>query len=363
MQAPKLRPFLKKDDEQFLVDSNSSSLDALPPFLDWQCEALSLRFQRRAAMPFAELNSHLIGAAEAADVPLRWAQRLLFNSGWTSRVQRRNSPYPVFAPAPRTITIHSVGQHVTARISGMFPKAERARLSAALYEGEAAYILHGGNDALSIGAFELRLCGPERIHELAQDFNCSQLMEPAICAPLAPADLLPQVSMSSSGGWPVQIGLEVWVEKKYTWEAYEPGALVLPGTIARLQGTGRMQYFVSGDGVYWKTDSFAWACIFRLAAQGEPIGTIAVNGDCRFHLNIPELPPSLVRWWLHWGGGYISIPTSGHIIFGGGRGQTIWDVFKGWFAYSPEVGITEKIPDRALERRGLALRLRLAARR
>ncbi|TCS35617.1 hypothetical protein EDC30_11086 [Paucimonas lemoignei] len=335
----------------------TSGIDDIPPFLHWLCETLSLRFQSRATLPFKDLRLHVSGAAAAADLPHWLPTRLLLASCWLSTVANRASPYSVVTPAPRTIAIFREGPPLVARIVGMLAQSERAKLRSLLQPGESAYRLTCGGDEPGVGAIELRLSTPSRLKQIACGLGLEVLTRDTFGAPLAngapvlPAGntVLPKASVSTTA--------EKW--DGWEWKEYSPvsGAESL-GALIRTKGSQRYTHWISTGGSWWKTDSPAWAWLFRATALGFAIGEVASNGDCKLSGQLRGAPPSFLRWWMHWGGGCVSIDNDCCLVFGGAPGMNIWKELGQWTDLTDNTTTPGYAWAAPMDRRRLALRLR-----
>ncbi|HJV86605.1 MAG TPA: hypothetical protein VJ698_14130 [Noviherbaspirillum sp.] len=331
-------------------------LDAIPPALDWLCEALALRFQTRATLPFSQLMDHINPASEASGVPAWQLKRLLLSSGLLQTVQKRDSPYTIVVAAPRTISLGQGPGQCVARISGLLSKSERAALAAILMPEEQAFRLSPEGPSLGIGVIELRLSGPGRILKIATSLGLVVAGAP-LPAPLSPPREFPAAIAASGSELPRDAGLEAYNAAKQRWEPATTAQPISPkGMFFRLVSKQKRDYWIStGSGYMW-TDSLTWAQVFRTGIAGKPFGHVLPNGDCVFDAGMYGLPPPLVQWWLQQGGGYVGIGREGQLVFAGGASDAIWKQAGGWFPH--KVDAVDVEPMAALERRRLALSLR-----
>jgi hypothetical protein len=336
-----------------------AEINEMPSLLSWVAEALCLRLQRRPTLPFTELYSHLTPACSAAAAQRWLVKRLLFSAGWLMQLEKRTSSFAIAAPAPRTIALYTGGGPCAARIVGMFSKSELACLSASLRAREVAVRLVCSGAPLGIGAIELQLSAPQRILELAEQFGLHVLEKSGAAPPLAIPRQFSEQTLASSTTVSRTAETEAWNQIKHSWvPAAAASGPLEPGAILRFRGVQRWTYWVAAHGILQKTDSAMWAFMLSLAAAGKPVGQIAVNGDCQFHEQVPGIPLPMVRWWMHWGGGYVGILPSGSIYLGGGASSGIWEEISSWLP-RPPTGQPPKCGHlAALARRQLALRLR-----
>lgn len=353
----------EKSGSRPLGHTGRAEIDQIPSLFSWIAEALCLRLQRRPTLSFTELYSHLAPACSAAAAQRWLAKKLLFSAGWLVQLERRTSPFAVAAPAPRTIALHAGGGPNIARIVGMFARSELARLRASLRAGESAVRLVCSGAPLGLGAIELQLSAPNRIVELAEQFILGVLEKDGAMPPLGIPRQFTEQTLASGTTIPRNGETEVWNQFQHCWiPATAPPGPMEAGAIIRLRGAQRWTYWVAASVVLQKTDSAMWAFILSLAAAGKPVGQIAANGDCQFHEQVPGIPLTLVRWWMHWGGGYVGILPSGSIYLAGSTNPGIWEEISGWLPRLPTGPAPEYGHLTALARRQLALRLRSSRR-
>ncbi len=361
-RMPALHPRFESKEFPFDAGTASSNLDSAPDPLGWLCEALSLRFQRRQTLAHADLSSHLNPACTAAGAR-RWAVRnLLFSAGWIAQVQKRSSPHPVVAAAPRTIALYGTagGMH-TARIAGMFPESECALLRASLGPAESAIRLAPAGNLLGIGAIQLQLAGEARITELAAQFDLGVLSNASGAPPLLLSPRVFELDRGAPDAMRSAPDAEAWNAWRRQWTpAGSLETAPVLGTIVRISRQQRHAFWIAVRGGWLETDSEAWAFMLGLGAEGKPLGEIDAAGNCWLSARLGRLPLPLVRWWMHWGGGCAAVAPSGEIVLANGTGAGAWKDLRGWFAAQAAVPLSQQCHDAALERRALALRLRKA---
>ena len=342
--------------------TESKDLDSIPEPLGWLCEALSLRLQRRQTLAFADLNSHLKPASSAAGVPYWTVRKLLFSAGWLIHLQKRNSPYPAVAPAPRTIAFHSMaGDCYIARIVGMLPASERAFIRTWLGPGEAAVRLAPAGGLPGIGAIQLQLASSARIAELAAQLELEVLAKETGTPPLALPPEAFRPDQNAADAIRSAADAEAWEPLRRQWAPMRnPEKPPAPGSIVRISRQQRRTYWVAAAGGWLETDSEAWAFMLGIAAEGKPLGQIDASGSCWLTSGLDRLPYPLVRWWMHWGGGCAATAPDGTIVLASSSGQDAWNDLRSWLPVPAKTAGAHVSHDIALERRRLALRLRKA---
>jgi hypothetical protein len=356
-------PKFESCDSSLQGNNGRGEIDETADLFRWVAEALCLRLQRRSTFPFTELYSHLAPACSAAGVQRWLAKRVLFCAGWLVQLEKRTSPFAIVAPAPRTIALHADGGPCVARIVGMFSISELVHLRSSLRASESAVRLVCSFAPLGLGAIELQLSAPDRIVDLAEQFGLNILEKNRAVPPLGTPRQFTDQAFASSTAVTFTGGTETWSKSQHSWvPAAAPAAPLEAGAIFRLRGAQRWTYWVKAGGVLQKTDSAMWAFVLSLAAAGKPVGQLAANGDCQFDQQVTGIPLSVVRWWMHWGGGYVGILPSGSIYLGGGPGPSIWEEISGWLPGLPAGAAPHCSHSAALARRQLALRLRTSRR-
>lgn len=328
-----------------------SPTDIKQPFR-WLCDALVLRFQRRASLPFDDLNRHLECAGDASG-HARWKlSSLLFASCWLQVLQRRSAPYPVVAPARRTISFVD-DSHRTARIVGMLSLHELHLLQGVLLAGESAVRIEARDEGLSIGCIELGLTNESRLGEIATALGVIRLNRSDLGSPFA--GLFKPTSKVDGTRVPAAAEtIELWDSRMRGWMAESPFSPELPrGAIFRTRGRNKTTYWVKSRNNYWTTDSFSWARFIERLERGSILGTLSQSGDVSWSGSLMGLPEPLCRWWLHWGGGCVAIDGNGCLVFMGGSAIELWGKV-GVIRHGPEPSARLDV---ATSRRALALRL------
>jgi hypothetical protein len=361
-RVPALHPRFEQTELPFEAGTECLDLDGVPDPLGWLREALALRFQRRQTLAHADLSSHLQPACTAAGARYWEVRNLLFSAGWIIQLQKRSSPHPMVAAAPRTIALHGTtgGMH-TARIVGMFPDSECALLRASLCPAESAVRLAPAGNLLGIGAIQLQLTSEARLTELAAQFELEILGNVSGVPPLFLPPKVFELDRGASDDMRSARDAEAWDPSRHLWTP--AGSLEIapvPGTIVRISRQQRRAFWIAAPGGWLETDSEAWAFMLGLAAEGKTLGAIDAAGNCWLSGRLGRLPLPLVRWWMHWGGGCAALAPSGEIVLANGTGPSAWNDLRGWFAAHAAVPPSQQRHDAALERRALALRLRKA---
>jgi hypothetical protein len=307
---------------------------------------------------------HVQGVAGVTGLPSWNIWKLLHAGGWLTRIVRRTAPYAVSMANARTIALVTAGEKIVARIAGMLGEAECAQLSSLLTPGESASRICCEGPWLSLGAIEVELHEIGRLAELAGALGLELIDQHAGQTPLDGILNACFVAGKGMAGLPACDELETWDPREWKWiERPIPAGGPSAGSLFRYRRSQANTYWVAAKHGHWKTDSEAWAWIFQVAAHGDPVGEITSDGNCILDRRARWLPPSLVRWWLHWGGGCIAVTPSGQIVLCGAQGNTDWKWLEQWLPRgtgkpekSGSIGI-------ALERRSIALKARLVVRR
>lgn len=345
-------------DDRFASCTNEA-LDALPLPLEWLAEALSLRYQRRATLPFGELGMHVGMAAKASETTDWRLRRLMFAANWIQAVERRTAPHATVVPAVRTISHSAKGTQVLARVVGMLTRHDQHVMLGKLSSGESATRVVAADAGMSVGCIELRLASVKRVAEIAAVLGLAIVDRNAIGNPLG--GLLHPTTKAELVTRPaVGLEIEAWDPRSGTWIADttsgEGGVL---GALFRSNGRQRTTYWVKSSAGYVKTDSRPWASLLGRTQARLPLGRLAMNGDASWSGALRSLPTYLCWWWLHWGGGCIAIAADGGIVFCGGPGRQIWE---GVARPSSALTVTNLVADPAISRRSIALQLRRRAR-
>jgi len=357
-----LHPRFEQRELSFQTGPGSLNLNAVPDLPGWLCEALSLRFQRRQTLAYADLSSHLRPACTAADARHSAVRNLLFSAGWIVQLQKRSSPHPVVAAAPRTIALYgTAGSMHTARIAGMFPESEWALLRASLGPAESAVRLAPAGNLMGIGTLQIQVSSEARIDELAAQFELEVLSREPGEPPLFLAPKVFELDQGAVNAMRSARDAEAWNPARHQWgPAGSLDTAPAPGSIVRISRQQRRAFWIAAPGGWLETDSEAWAFMLSLAAEGKPLGQVDAAGSCLFGARLGRLPLALIRWWMHWGGGCAAVTPSGEIVLASCGGPGAWKDLPSWFAAPAAAAPPQQRHDAALERRRLALRLRKA---
>lgn len=354
----KPRALFAKSEAAALAKCVRTDLQALPAVLDWLAEALSLRYQRRATLPFKELDVHLKMASEATKIP-RWKLlRILFASGWLQTMESRLSPHRIAALGERTISFSEDSDGVAARICGMLTKHERLVLQNSLGTGESATRLAVPERALFVSCIELRLSEAGRPAQLASHLGLRLVSrEHRACSPLSGLlqNMTKAVQVNSP---PRDADVSIWIESQHQWTAVAGfDNAMLGGALLKAEGRQRNTYWIKAAGYYWQTDSFAWALAIKAACSSAGLGTMSQNGDVDWSSELIALPCTISNWWMRFGGGSLAIAHDGHLAFLGGSGLDAWEgiAFPGHAS-----GFAKVYENKADLRRLLALKIRRA---
>lgn len=346
-------PLLKK--AQMPVGEHARvELHEIAPALDWLGEALSLRYQKRATLPFEELKGHLRMAAEATGIPDWKLRRALFVSGWLKSVESRLSTHTVAIAGERTISWTRKETGVVVRIRGMLTKYERCVLQQSLSDGEHARRLASRTMPLSVGCIEIELCSEDRAAEIAAQFGL-RFIDPRDTASDALGGLMQLVTKAFAvPASSLTADLTMWDEHHSRWVAETAQREQMKiGAILKAEGKQRNVYFIKEGNEYRRTDSFIWALMIKAAGSPEGLGSLADNGDVDWAKQIIGMPDVLCRWWMHFGGGVLAIADDGRFAFRGGKNRNVWDDI----AVSARGTRAGQDESRASVRRTLALKL------
>ena len=357
-------PFLLATNRDSAISVGRLDPDEFHGGLAWLREALHLRFQSRSTLPTRAAMAHVEGIAQVCGVPRWHVWSLLHAGGWLARIVRRTSPHCLSMARARTIALARGGTNPAARIAGMLGEAEVARLRGLLLQGEKVSRLCCDEPWLSLGTIEVELRDVGRLHELAVLLGIEVIDQHLHGSPLAESVHARFVAGDTSVVLPRDAELEQWDPREWKWLGHEnhAGGTSAGAMFRHRRGQSAMHWVIAPDG-HWKTDSDAWARIFHLAAHGEPIGELSANGDCTLDHRIQSLPPSLVRWWLHWGGGCVAIKPTGQLVLCGAQSEVDWTWAATWL-HRDDARVDAAGPvDIALARRDLALARRLDTRR
>ena len=156
---------------------------------------------------------------------------------------------------------------------------------------------------------------------------------------------------------PLNSNLESWNSQDWQWQANSSRINSWNiGEIKRTTGRNRTFYWTKlKNDLYIKTDSVRWSWIFSNFTREKNPVYFSDNGHIYWHKNIPELPSSLTKWWMLFGGGCISILSDGTTIFAGTSSENVLKDM-GWKIPVKVVNSTINIAQKRLQ---LALKTKL----
>jgi hypothetical protein len=329
-------------------------------FLYWIDEALALRFQGRITIPYEEIMTHLTGPASILGVE-RWQLRnLLFLTGRLVRLESRRSSYLSIAAGIRTISLCQSSVVTRCRIVGGLSSSEIYRLSAMLTESERILPSLHAETILAISALEVEIGSEERILDFANELNLQVLNIESFKPVITPVSQLK--NHISKFEFLDRGGLEFWDIRKSQWLTLDRNHTSAEQIIIRMKGYQRNRFWVLSQGVSIETDSEVWAKIFLCAVLDIPIGQIFEDGTCVFNNIISDLPESLTRWWLHWGGGVVAYSESKELMFLGQVDPEVWSSMDDWVRGDLPYLQVPLVEDYAMDRRKAAIKKKLIER-
>lgn len=343
-------PLLKLDPKLPRYECNSEDINAIHPAFNWVTDALTMRFNRRNSLPFDLLDEHVSGAATVAGLGIRAFRQLLFYGRWLIVQTQRDSPYTSVARADIEMSELSKNGELFARITGMLSRQAISKLQRLLRPGESCSRI-GSNRLLSLGCIEIKVLSKGRAAELAQEIG-AQLVIPR-SAPRPLAALSPRASELHVQDHPLVLQqADKW---SWGWSPVSESHASWPlGELRRgIYGKRAWHWVKLAEKIFVKTDSVTWAWVVSSMARGEDIAVMSPQGSIIWNKNIVELPASLTRWWMLFGGGCIAIAEDGRAIFAGHDCHQAIEAM-GWKLEQAR----DALGSIAMDRRKLALRLR-----
>jgi len=332
------------------------SPDELHPALEWLVEALLLRFESSRTISFSQLDTHLFGAARAANLPPKLLRRLLTDGQWVQPVLAQNAPSASVAAAPRIAAMRLQDGMVALRVIGMLSSSDIAAAKSYLLPGESAFRVR--SNELSVGPLMLKLASAQRTGVFTELFGARLVTEREAPPPLGALD--PKTSSLVLTETPNRnIAMQPWLTQARNWgseigsnDPWPIGEIRRPKNLV----SGRPWFWLKASSShYLKTDSLPWTWLAREAVLGKPIAVMASDGSVEWSSHLAGLPIALSRWWMLFGGGCVEIAPNGRTTFCGPSGISVPKAMGlrvlGGPAYSAP------ILDPAMERRKLALRL------
>lgn len=343
-------PLLKIDPNFLGCECINNDIYGLPSAFNWLANALTLRFDKRSSLTFDLLNEHVSGAAEAAGYKSRSLKLLLFYGQWLVNQIQRSAPHNSVSRSGIEMVVTSRHGELIARVVGMISRQTASRLMKSLQSDESCRRIEAKN-VLSIGCLEINVSSEERAIQLAQEIGAQVVKSYLYPTPLAA--LSPMASEMHLTESPMTIHqVEKW---NWGWSPTDEAHAQWPvGELRRNVNGARTWYLIKlADKMFVKTDSVSWAWMASSISRGEVVARQSEKGNIIWNKSLVELPASLTRWWMLFGGGCIAITEDGNTIFTGyDCSQAI--EFMGW----KSAGVQYVQGSIAVERRKLALRLK-----
>lgn len=343
-------PSIRKDAKFTIGGCLSRDICEMSTAFSWMIDALTLRFERRSSLTFDLLREHIRGAAEAAGVNARVLQQLLFYGRWLVVQTQRNAPYSSVSRAEIEMFVTRRDGQLIARVTGMFSKQSSLRLLKLLQPGESIWRI-GVANSLCLGSIEIKILIEERAAQLAQEIGAQLVKTLPKTIPLAalhPSRSEMQVINSSIFLKQAEKWSWGWAPLGNAQEAWPVGEMR-----RTVNGPKAWHWIKLSENVFVKTDSATWGWMVSSITRGDVVARRAPEGSIAWSTGLTELPASLTRWWMLFGGGCIAITEDGQAVFTGyGCAQATNAM--GWRS-DPGQEVLNRI---ALDRRKLAMRLK-----
>lgn len=343
-------PSIKLDPTFTGCECINIKIDAVPPAFTWLSDALALRFEKRSSLTFDLLNEHIHGATIAARYKARTLRQLLFYGQWLVKHTQRNAPYSSVSRSEIEMVVTRRDGVLIARIVGLLSRQTSFKLMKLLQPDETCWRIEAKN-VLSIGCLEIKVRSEERAFQLGQEIS-AQVVKPYL-DPLPLAALSPLSSEMQIVNSPMKNHqVEKW---NWGWSPAGDSQLQWPvGEMRRIITSTRAWYLIKlFENMFVKTDCVSWAWMVSSISRDQILAQHSEDGCIIWNKNIVELPASLTRWWMLFGGGCIAISEEGRTIFTGYECSKKLNAM-GWKYEGPRYSPSNI----AMERRNLAIRLR-----
>ncbi len=350
----KFPPSLGSDTEFTISECTNSDITEMSMALSWITDSLTLRFERRSSLTFELLREHIWGAAEASGIGARRLQNLLFYGQWLVVHTQRNAPFRCISRAEIEMFVTRRDGQLIARVVGMLSKQTSARLAKLLQPGESIWRI-GATNALCLGSIEIKLLSEARAAELAHEIGARLVESFPRTIPLAA--LHPSTSEMHTVDSPTFSNQS----EKWNWgwspASNEQDAWPVGELRRTINGPKAWHWIKLSEKMFVKTDSAPWAWMVSSLARGDDMAEKTPEGSIVWSKSIIELPASLTRWWMLFGGGCIAIKDNGQVLFTG-YGCVHAINCMGWKSERPQ----QELFSIALDRRRLAMRLKKSRR-
>ena len=321
----------------------------------WLGNALQLRFQKRNNISFDILKEHTLGVSEIYNISKSNINKSLFYGQWLIPIINKDGPYTAIRKGDLLSSVVRRNEEFYFRIVGPLSNNTIININNKLATNEIPYIYTHEN-GYSISCIEIKIENLNRAVEISKNINSKLIDVKDYINPLSALNKN-QSKVQRFNNSPLNTKLESWNSTEWKW--HETTSRISSwniGEIKRTTGRSRSIYWIKlRNDLYIKTDSIRWSWIFSNFVQEENSVNFSNNGHIYWHKNIPELPSSLTKWWMLFGGGCISILSDGTTVFAGPSSQNLLKDM-GWTIPLRETNSKVSIAQQRLK---LALRTKL----
>lgn len=289
----------------------------------WIGNSLELRFQKRNTITFDILKEHVTGVSEILTLKKNNIIKSLFYAQWLIPIINKDGPYTAIRKGDLLCSILIKEQDFYLRIVGPITELLLIKLKKQLQNNEFPYI-YQHEIGYSISCIEIKTSNKQRAEEIAKNIEGIIVKNEDYLDPISALNKY-KTKVQRFNTTPLSSNLETWDSKDWNWHnrtAHVNNWKI--GEIRRTTGRTRLFYWTKlRNDLFVKTDSGRWSWIFSIFAVEDNPVYFSSNGHMYWHNNIPELPSSLTKWWMLFGGGCIAVLNDGTTVFAGQSNEQI----------------------------------------
>ena len=321
----------------------------------WIGNSLALRFQKRNMITFDILKEHTIGVAEVLALKGNNLIKSLFYAQWLIPIINKDGPYTAIKKGDLNCSILKREQFFYLRLVGPITELLLIQVQSQLQNNESSHI-YQHETGFSISCIEIKTTSKERAEEIARNIEAVEINSEDFSDPISAFDKN-RSKVQRFNNSPLNSNLETWDAKDWKWDdrtAHVNNWKI--GEIRRTTGKTRLFYWTKiRNDLFVKTDSVRWSWIFSVFATEDNPVYFSNNGHIYWHKKIQELPSSLTKWWMLFGGGCISVLNDGTTVFAGLSNEKVLQDM-GWMFQQKSITQTTSIAQKRLK---LALNTKL----
>ena len=328
--------------------TETNNLESINESLLWIGNSLELRFQKRNTITYDILKEHTVGVAEVLSVKKYNLIKSLFYAQWLIPIINKDGPYTAIRKGELLCSILTKDLEIYLRIIGSINEFALIKIQNQLTADEFPYI-YKHEIGYSLSCIEIKTRNKERAEEIAKNIEAVEVKYEDFRDPISALNKHTS-KVQRFNNSPLNSNLETWDSKDWKWHdrtAHVNNWKI--GEVRRTTGRTRLFYWTKlKNDLFVKTDSVRWSWIYSIFVVEDNPVYFTGNGHIYWSKNIPELPSSLTKWWMLFGGGCISVLNDGTTVFAGNSSEQVLKDM-GWMVATKPASYTTNIAKKRLK--------------